>query len=147
MKKTIVLLAALLQSAIVCAQNVVPLASPSKSLQAEISVQGQSVQIGLYDKGNKVVEMKTLQLDLEEDYLKGDWQLVDQTRETVDQSWQPVYGERSLVTNRYNGLELLLRSAENQKEMMLFVRLYDEGLAFRYAFNEKECQVRHFLRV
>lgn len=135
MKKTIVLLAVLLQSVVVCAQTVIPLKSPSEILNAEVWVEGRSVQIGLSEKGDKVVDVKTLQLDLEEDILAGNWLVTDQARKTVNQTWQPVYGERSLVTDRYNELELSLQSDENQKEMTLFVRLYDEGLAFRYAFD------------
>lgn len=135
MKKTIVLLAVLLQSVVVCAQTVIPLKSPSEILNAEVRVEGRSVQIGLSEKGDKVVDVKTLQLDLEEDILAGNWLVTDQARKTVNQTWQPVYGERSLVTDRYNELELSLQSDENQKEMTLLVRLYDEGLAFRYAFD------------
>jgi alpha-glucosidase len=135
MKKTIVLLAVLLQSVVVCAQTVIPLKSPSEILNAEVRVEGRSVQIGLSEKGDKVVDVKTLQLDLEEDILAGNWLVINQARKTVNQTWQPVYGERSLVTDRYNELELSLQSDENQKEMTLFVRLYDEGLAFRYAFD------------
>lgn len=104
-------------------------------MNAEVRVEGRSVQIGLSEKGDKVVDVKTLQLDLEEDILAGNWLVINQARKTVNQTWQPVYGERSLVTDRYNELELSLQSDENQKEMTLFVRLYDEGLAFRYAFD------------
>ena len=74
------------------------------------------VDIDLFDKGGKVVEAKTLQLELDKTILAGNWQVAGQTRTSVDQTWQPVYGERSLVTNRYNELELLLRSDENQKK-------------------------------
>lgn len=136
MKKTIVLLAAFLQSAVTYAQTVLPLTSPSDKLKADIQVNEKSIQIALFDKGEKVVEAKTLQLELDKNILAGNWQIANQTRTSVDQTWQPVYGEQSLVTDRYNELELLLRSDENQKEMTMFVRLYDEGLAFRYAFDK-----------
>lgn len=135
MKKVNLLLFLLLQPLWLCAQTMLPLTSPSEKLNAEIQVKNQSVQIGLYEKGNKVVDVKTLQLDLEEDILAGNWFVTNQTRKTVNQTWQPVYGERSFVTDRYNEFELSLQSDENQKEMTLFVRLYDEGLAFRYAFD------------
>ena len=136
MKKVNVLLCALLQPLWLCAQTVLPLASPSDKLKADIQVNEKSVQIALFDKGGKVVEAKTLQLELDKNILAGNWQIANQTRTSVDQTWQPVYGERSLVTDRYNELELLLRSDENQKEMTMFVRLYDEGVAFRYAFDK-----------
>lgn len=135
MKNIIVLLAVLLQSVVAGAQTVIPLTSPSETLNAEIRVKDQSVEIGLFEKGNKVVDVETLRLDLEEDILTGNWLVTNQNKRSVNQTWQPVYGERSLVTDRYNELELSLQSDENQKEMTLFVRLYDEGLAFRYAFD------------
>lgn len=136
MRKTFVLLIVLFQSVIIYAQTIVPLKSPSELLNVEINVKDKSVQIGLYEKGNKVVDVQTLQLDLEEKVLSGNWLVVDEERSVVDQTWQPVYGERKLVTDRYNELKLTLRSDANRKEMKLDVRLYDEGLAFRYAFDE-----------
>lgn len=135
MKKVNLLLCALLQPLWLCAQTMLPLTSPSETLNAEIRVKDQSVEIGLYEKGNKVVDVRTLRLDLEEDILTGNWLVTNSSRKSVNQTWQPVYGERSLVTDRYNEMELSLQSDENQKEMTLFVRLYDEGLAFRYTFD------------
>jgi alpha-glucosidase len=105
-------------------------------LNAKIQVDGTSVRIGLYEKGDQVVDVKTLQLNLEENTLAGNWLVTNQKRNEVNQTWKPVYGERSLITDRYNELKLTLRSDANQKEMTLEVRLYDEGLAFRYAFDK-----------
>lgn len=136
MKKVNLLFCALLQPLLVCAQSIIPLASPSDILKAELQVQGESVRIDLFDKTDKVLETKTMQLVFDKEIPLGNWQVTNQIINTIDQTWQPVYGERSLITDRYNELELALRSDENQKEMTLFIRLYDEGLAFRYAFNE-----------
>lgn len=136
MKKVNLLFCALLQPLLVYAQSIIPLASPSDILKAELQVQGKSVRIDLFDKTDKVLETKTMQLVFDKDIPLGNWQVTNQIRNTIDQTWQPVYGERSLITDRYNELELALRSDESQKEMTLFVRLYDEGLAFRYAFDE-----------
>lgn len=136
MKKVNFLFCVLLQPLLVCAQSIIPLVSPSDILKAELQVQGESVRIDLFDKTDKVLETKTMQLVFDKEIPLVNWQVTNQIRNTIDQTWQPVYGERSLITDRYNELELALRSDENQKEMTLFVRLYDEGLAFRYAFNE-----------
>lgn len=118
------------------AQGVFPLVSPSEKMNADIKVGGKNVEIDLFAGGEKVVGVKTLQFSLDENIQKGNWQVVNQKRESVDQTWQPVYGERSVVTDRYNEVELKLQSDENRKEMVLCVRLYDEGLAFRYAFDK-----------
>ena len=117
-------------------QATFPLVSPSEKMNADIKVGGKNVEIDLFDNGEKVVTAKTLQFSLDENTLKGNWTVTNQKRKSVDQTWQPVYGERSVVTDRYNEVELTLQSDENRKEMVLSVRLYDEGLAFRYAFDK-----------
>ena len=135
-KKVSLLSGLLFQAMLVWGQTTFPLVSPSDKMNADIKVGGKNVEIDLFADGEKVLTTKTLQFSLDENILKGNWQVINQKRESVDQTWQPVYGERSVVTDRYNEVELTLQSDENQKEMVLSVRLYDEGLAFRYAFDK-----------
>lgn len=137
-RSTAILMVAIFQATIACAATAIPLASPSGSLHTRIDVEGNYVRIGLFENNNSIVDIRTLQLTMEEDYLGGGWQVAGCATESVDRTWQPVYGERSLVADRYNGMELSLRSERNQKEMTLSLRLYDEGLAFRYAFDESD---------
>lgn len=136
MKKLNLLFCVLLQPLLLCAQSIFSLESPLKTLNAEIQVNGRHVQIGLFAEREKIVEVKTLQLELEQDILTDNWQVAGQVRNTIDQSWQPVYGERKMIADRYHGLKLTLCSDVNQKVMTLDIRLYDEGLAFRYAFDK-----------
>lgn len=50
-----------------------------------------------------------------------------------DESWRPVYGERSEVRDHFNGLQVLLENQEKEGPgMMLEIRAYNEGIAFRY---------------
>jgi len=68
---------------------------------------------------------------------------------TVDDTWKPVYGERSLIRDHYNELTLHFQKGERKSGehgdgydkrryyMMDFVvRAYNEGIAFRYFFPE-----------
>lgn len=75
------------------------------------------------------------------------------SRDTVADSWEPVYGERSIVRNHYNQLILhfnkfgekaAIEEGHNgtnydkrrSYNMDFIVRVYDEGIAFRYHFPE-----------
>lgn len=136
MKKILVFLTVLLQWVALYAQNVISLKSPSETLRAAIHVGEQAVRIDLYEEDDKVVDIRTLQLELEGIPSAGNWLLAGQKTDSANQTWQPLYGERALVRDCYQEVELQLRSDKTQKEMTLFVRLYDEGLAFRYAFDE-----------
>ena len=52
-------------------------------------------------------------------------------------TWEPVYGERSLVRDCYNETIIKLEKENNPDcELHLVVRAYDEGIAFRYSFPE-----------
>ena len=107
---------ALLQPLWICAQTMLPLTSPSETLKADILVNEKSVRIALSDKGEKVMEAKTLQLELKENMLAGNWQVTGQARTSVDQTWQPVYGERSLVTTGITNWNFIALRSE-PKEM------------------------------
>lgn len=63
--------------------------------------------------------------------------LVRQTRQSVDETWRPVYGERSTVTNRYNECTIdLIKDRDTNRTLQVIVRVYDEGAAFCYSFPE-----------
>ncbi|WNH10571.1 glycoside hydrolase family 97 N-terminal domain-containing protein [Thalassobellus suaedae] len=74
-------------------------------------------------------------------------------RDTVNKTWQPVYGERNLIKDNYNQLVLHFSKFDESAELVeghfetgydkrrsykmdVIVRVYDEGVAFRYHFPE-----------
>ena len=110
--------------------------SPSGKLEARMQVAGEFMQIDLTSNGDKIVEVKTLQFELDKNIIEGDWTVTNQTGTKVDQTWQPVYGENSSITERYNELLLSVESTGNKKEVLFKIRMYDEGLAFQYCFDK-----------
>ncbi len=55
-----------------------------------------------------------------------------------NETWQPVFGERKEIVDKYNKLMLTVTAENNpETEMDIEFRLYDEGLAFRYLFRGK----------
>ena len=70
--------------------------------------------------------------------------LVDESRSSFDQTWEPVWGEESQIRNHYNELAVTLEK-KNFKgkegadvQMIVRFRLYDDGLGFRYEFPEQQ---------
>jgi len=52
-------------------------------------------------------------------------------------TWKPVYGERNVVHDYYNEkIFTLQRSKNDNQPLLLQVRAYDAGIAFRYSFPE-----------
>ena len=50
----------------------------------------------------------------------------------VRQEWRPLWGKRAVVPDRYNGQDFTVRFAD-LGEVTLQVRVYDDGVAFRFA--------------
>lgn len=59
---------------------------------------------------------------------------IQNVRETKQSSeWKPVYGERSLIPDRYHQVILdLVETIPPRRTLTLIARVYDEGIAFRY---------------
>jgi alpha-glucosidase len=58
---------------------------------------------------------------------------------SVDTVWKPIYGERSIVKDQYNEAVIDVNKAENKnKQLKIIVRVYNQGLAFRFLIPELE---------
>ncbi len=57
---------------------------------------------------------------------------------TFDETWTPVWGEESKIRNHYNELLVVLKQKNIQnREMKIRFRLFNDGLGFRYEFEEQ----------
>jgi alpha-glucosidase len=62
-------------------------------------------------------------------------EIVSFSETTVDQTWEPVYGERSEIPDNYQQLVVRLQEKIAPKRALeLTFRAYDEGVAFQYSF-------------
>ena len=65
-------------------------------------------------------------------------EIVDEVRHSFSETYELPWGERRLVENTYNELELTLRQKEAPGLLFtLAFRVYDDGLGFRYEFPEQ----------
>ncbi|MCF7568773.1 glycoside hydrolase family 97 protein [Sabulilitoribacter arenilitoris] len=121
-----------------CTESDLEIKSPSEKLEVKISENQSDLILSLYDSKIPILTVNVGSFVFEKnDSLKFD--RISEVKQTLfDEEWNPVYGERNVVRNRYNQLELTLTagSLANQ-ELKLLCRLYDEGMAFRYLFDEK----------
>jgi alpha-glucosidase len=62
-------------------------------------------------------------------------EIVSVSEMEVDQSWNPVYGERSEIRDNYNQSTIRLKEKKsNGREFEITFRVYNEGVAFNYTF-------------
>lgn len=62
------------------------------------------------------------------------FELLSSSRDSQDETWEPVWGEESSIRNHYNELLVRLRQKESGRRMDVRFRLFDDGLGFRYEF-------------
>ena len=53
---------------------------------------------------------------------------------SVDETWQPVWGEEKEIRNNYNELAVTLNQAAEKRDMVIRFRVFDDGVGFRYEF-------------
>lgn len=62
----------------------------------------------------------------------------------VDETWTPLYGERKIVRNHYRTMTVCMsRHDKSNYRINVEVRLFNEGLAFRYFFPEHPAAIFH----
>ena len=73
-----------------------------------------------------------------------DWVISNHGKRSFKSVWKPVWGKRSLVPDVFNELtlELAPRMGNEATKLLFVVRLYNDGLAFRYEFPEKRKDLR-----
>ncbi len=86
-------------------------------------------------KGRAVVEPSRLGVELVSggDLTDG-FQLDSISTATVDETWQPVWGETKEIRNNYNEMAFYLNQPLTDRYMTIRFRVFDEGVGFRYEF-------------
>lgn len=72
------------------------------------------------------------------------WVIANHGKRTFESVWKPVWGKRRLVPDVFNELTLDLapRMGNETAKFRFVVRLYNDGLAFRYEFPEKRTDLQ-----
>jgi alpha-glucosidase len=63
--------------------------------------------------------------------------LTEVKRKTISSSWQTVYGERKNIPDRYNEVSFQFKSSDQNSQLKIICRAYNEGFAFQYKIFQK----------
>ena len=110
------------------------LRSPDTQLELKFAVVDGVPQYALSRAGEAVILPSRLGYTLiGRDDLTDGFILTGSAFDSLDETWEPVWGEESQIQNHYNELLVSLRQ-ESGAIMDVRFRLYDDGLGFRYEF-------------
>jgi hypothetical protein len=94
----------------------------------------------LFMNNKEIIKKSKLGLELQKDKksLLNDFKLVNESRNTFDETWKTVWGEETAIKNHYNELALTLKQNETERQIIIRFRLFNDGLGFRYEFPEQK---------
>lgn len=119
---------------ILSAQSTRSLSSPDGKLQFTFDLSGEGApNYSIAYQQTPIVLSSAMGLS---GWEKG-FALSDVSMAKRDTVWRPVYGERSLIRDRYEEMTVtLMRNKDARRKLQIQVRAYNEGIAFRYVFPE-----------
>jgi hypothetical protein len=120
--------------------------SPSKKISLSFSITSEGKPTYKVSYSNKeIVQESVLGVALkDQEALDHGFVIVQQESKSVNETWQPVLGEQSIIQNNYNQVTyFLLQKATNRKLNIIF-RVYNDGVAFRYEFPKQD-QLNYFV--
>lgn len=115
------------------------ISSPDNQLAVEVSVAGadtSALEYAVRYRGEVVIAPSKLGFRIAgQPSFEKNLKIKQVSHNETNRSWQPVYGEKSQITDHFN--ELVIRVQEKtspHREMEVTFRVYNEGMAFRYRF-------------
>ena len=111
----------------------------------------------LFYKGQEVIKPSSLGFEIST-YFSGfsftdnnfssnfssDFNVIEYTLDSYDETWFPVWGEESEIRNNYNELFVELEQEDTGRKLNIRFRLFDTGLGFRYEVPEQKA-LGHFI--
>ncbi|MBQ6762856.1 MAG: glycoside hydrolase family 97 protein [Bacteroidales bacterium] len=117
--------------------DAVSLRSPDGRLELKFAVVAGVPEYALDFAGQAVVLPSRLGYELiGQENLDGGFTLSGTAFNSLDETWEPVWGEESSIRNHYNELLVELKQKAGAVMQVRF-RLYDDGLGFRYEFPQE----------
>lgn len=122
------------------ADNNWSISSPDKEVVLNIALNEQalSYQVSYHDKS--VIKPSTLGLAFKAlPTLQANLHVLDITKRTQNEHWQPVWGQRSDIVDHFNEISLTLQEKNIlARRMTIVFRAYNDGVAFRYMLPEQD---------
>src|SRR4026208_432985 len=136
MRKYFILLAIIYLNSDSTAQT---LQSPNKQLQLRFEIRDSIPFYNLDYKSIPVVKQSKLGLTLVNTISLLDGVVnKEQKTNSFNESWHPVLGELKTIVNNYNELTVTLAQPKTQREIRIRLRLFNDGLGFRYEFPQQK---------
>ena len=114
--------------------SVVETLSPDGSIRIDISTKHNVLRYRVFCNNNEVISESPMGFTFSDAEDFGDsLEVVDIRRHSMNETWSPVWGTDASIKNYYNETVITLKEYSRlQRNLVLTIRAYDDGVAFRY---------------
>lgn len=105
--------------------------SPNESISVKLTTEGGKISYKVHSQGKELIGVSQISL-----FPNRKAEIKNVGERSNDSTWKSVWGQFSEVQDHYN--ELVLDIDYEGAESKLFVRVYDNGIGFRYALSNNE---------
>ncbi|TIX51729.1 glycoside hydrolase family 97 protein [Alteraurantiacibacter aquimixticola] len=114
--------------------------SPDGRIVATLEADGEGIPV--YEvsfNGEPVIARSTIGFNFTDaDPMRRGFEVIAETTDSVDATWEQPWGERRFVRDNHNELAVTFRQQdEAAREMTVRMRVFDDGLGFRMEFPEQ----------
>ncbi|MBL85884.1 MAG: alpha-glucosidase [Winogradskyella sp.] len=121
-------------------KHITEVTSPNSEVKVNFNLNAQGQPFYTVMFNNKtVVDSSYLGFEFTNaEALKDNFNIVNTTSSTFNETWQMPWGEQVDVVNHYNELRVELQeTSELKRKLNLVFKVYDDGIGFRYEFPEQ----------
>lgn len=111
----------------------IKLSSPDSKYQFTLSDESGNLRYSLSWENRSIINPSLLGIHANEVW-RDNLQIGEVTNTRQDTLWHPVYGERSTIKDRYQACSVVINRQGSRSKLILDIRAYNEGIAFRYRF-------------
>lgn len=136
-KKALLILTCLFAAYFVGAQDAAPLTESMGNVKLSFAIdENGSPHYSVFFKEKPVILSSRLGFTLANaDAFDRNFTVLGSEKKSVDQTWEPVWGEESQIRDHYNQLTVRLQEKAGAKRLLNIVfRVFEEGVGFRYEF-------------
>ncbi len=107
--------------------------SPDGTLKLNISINEDGFLEYSLNKNNKmIIDPSLLGIKADKFDLTSNFKINSSEKSSNNESWEQVWGEQKVINDNYNELKLYITSKNNNLNMIIHFKLFNDGLGFRY---------------
>jgi alpha-glucosidase len=108
--------------------------SPDSLIQVQCTVGDSGIFYSVTYRDEEIIKPSGFEIDFKHTgSLKDNLEITEIANDTVNETWERVWGKRKTVTNHYNQVTLKLRETVRPHRLInLYFRAYNDGIALRY---------------